>query len=310
MSAAEGGDVRVTEYFPLDSTNSDEFILVGKRGKAVNWLNRDNADKCGVMIAGNFGRPGGACIDKNGRWKDHTRSKTHEESVLSFFANDNETIQTQIVKTLTEGTIGNQYRMALPRGDQRDFMVCDGTDEHGGNWVNIQTAGDELYRREYGFDIVGYKSEQGNDKAIYLSFIAGPNAATQEHPWPDPRQSDTLDSMYRCASLKASAKYHVFKRMVGTALRASLEKMIEKKLDRVIIAGLSCGIYADEFTYRPKIRREYPELCREVIAALYLEHTHRFTHVLRGYFWLQVESCGNCFPSCRLMWFRTLKNCF
>ena len=132
MSAAEGGDVRETKYLPLYSNNSEEFILVGKRGMAVNWLKRDDIGKCGVMVAGNFGRPGGSCIDRNGRWEDHRHSDTQEESVLSFFANDNETIRTQIVKTLTEGTIGNRYRMVLPTGDQRDFMVCDGTNEHGG----------------------------------------------------------------------------------------------------------------------------------------------------------------------------------
>ena len=272
MSAGEGDVVEKTLYWPLRD-HPDDYIAPGATGKALEWLEGRSGPTTGVIIAGNYGRPGGGCIDVDGNFVDCTGVDTQEESVLSFFAAKSETIKKTIVTNLTTGTIGT-YRMGLPKGEQTDFDVRDGTDHNGGELVNIQTAGEELYRREYGFVLSGAAIN------IYLSFVSGPNTSPQDDPWPDPRSSRKLDTMYRCASLKASAKYHVFRRMVYTALWASLNKMLDLKLNRVIIAAISCGIYADKQRYRSQIRREYPDLCREVIASLYERHNHRFTEVL------------------------------
>ena len=287
MSAGEGGytdELATTNFFPLRPRKS-EFVRRGATGMAVEWLTMASGLVTGVMIAGNYGRPGGKCIDDLGNFLFMLDADTQEESALSFIANNGPNILAQIVEKLTRGGIA-KYRMTPPKGKETDFEVLDGTDEDGGKVVNIQTAGHELYRREFGFHLTGYQALGPQQiQGVYLSFVSGPNTAPQDHPWPDPRGGDTLDSMYRCASLKASARYHVFRRMVRTALRASLRAMLDKGVDRVIIAAISCGIYADKERYRSKIRREYPELCREVIRALYKEQvamkkTHRFSEVM------------------------------
>jgi hypothetical protein len=287
MSAGEGGytdELATTNFFPLRDDKS-EYVHIDATGTAMQWLTEASPLITGVMIAGNYGRPGGNCIDEWGEFVFLPKAKTQEESVLSLFADNGPHVQAHIVKQLTTGRIA-KYRMKLPTGNQTDFEVLDGTNDAGGEWINIQTAGHEPYFREFGFNLAGFQARGSQYiQGVYLSFVSGPNTAPQEHPWPDPRASDTLDSMYRCASLKASARYHVFRRMVRTALRGSLRAMLNERVDRVIIAAISCGIYADEERYRSKIRREYPELCREVILSLYKEQrhwkeTHRFSDVL------------------------------
>ena len=53
----------------------DEFIRVAATDTAASWLT-DALGPVGVMITGNFGRPGGGCIDDNNKFVFKQSAKT------------------------------------------------------------------------------------------------------------------------------------------------------------------------------------------------------------------------------------------
>ena len=242
--------------FPVPDSSS-EFIKVGATGRAVQWL-QDEAGPVGVMIAGNFGRPGGACMDSNNQFEFHSHARTQEESALSFIATLDPSNLHTIARELSAG-VGSRYRMQPPEGTSDDFAVLDANDE----LVDIQTAGPDMYRKQYGFWV---------EPDVYLSFVAGPNAKHPGGAWPSPRPAyqGKLDTVYRTASRPAMESYDAFKQMVRNAIWSSLVAMREQGLERAIIAPLSCGIYGGE--HKDRLRSEYYQLSIDVLGEVELSH--------------------------------------
>lgn len=297
------------KYRPM-SDEKGQFVRVGAEGGQAVTMLQDGLGPVGLMIAGNFVSPGGSCMQwveyELGLWSlqfvADPGSRKQQESALSFIVHENEAVHAAISEKLSHGTIG-KYRMKPPKGDETDFLVFDGSDETGGKEVDCQTAPPDLYGREYGFWVPNYKrpGPTWTPKEVYLSFVAGPNANMSILPstWPDPRETDggwdDLDGRYRTCSLNAWGSYRVFKNMVRTALRASLESMTKQTpaLKRVIIAALSCGLDAGP-DYKRKIREEYPDLCREVIQSIHDDIGYTFDEVIIPTFFADGSLYGPC----------------
>ena len=112
-----------TTFFPVHE-NPNEFIKKGATGKAVHWL-QDKNGSVGVMIAGNFGRPGGACMDSADQFVFQHKAHTQEESALSFIADLDKRNLKEIARQLGRSGFGSKYRMMPPNGTPNDFLVLD-----------------------------------------------------------------------------------------------------------------------------------------------------------------------------------------
>ena len=154
-----------TTLHPLPDDKS-QFLLRGANGKAMKWL-ADDDGAVGVMIVGNFGRRGGKCMDEYGNFEELPDADTQEESALSMFVHYNRNMKAVIEGGLT--TVGGNYRMDPPNGDETDFLVHLDNNPNG-KMDNIQTAGPEIYSREYGFWLDGWLSRKKRPKGVYLSF--------------------------------------------------------------------------------------------------------------------------------------------
>lgn len=229
----------------------------------------DQNGAIGIMIAGNFARPGGACMQiidsqsKLCKFKSCPHAKTQEESVLSCIYEihkDNEIIMLKQLQHFT-----SIFGMSMPKGDKNDFYAIDSAGQN----FDIQKSDDvKKYSREFSFWAKSPNS-QNKKNGILLSFVNGPNASSScdNSNWPDPRKpvidKETkqikLDSVYRTRSLYAIVDYNIFREMLMTAMISSLCDMARKNLRRVVIAPLSCGLYAGPWFQT--VRKHFHSIC-------------------------------------------------
>jgi hypothetical protein len=279
--------------YVMDMKNIDEFITTRNANRMVHGTGNTLAIKwilegpVGVMIASNMGRPGGACskMETNPltgqikfKFQELPNASTQEESVLTcinHFVNSKTKIEKQLSYFM------ERYGMKPATGNPAtDFLIKrkDGS-KFDVRWCTTPSE----YAREFGSSIPIYNPMIGVDTHdIYLSFIAGPNAATPSNgnlraraARTDPSGRIELDTVFRTISIPAHDDYMLFKKMISAALVGSLNKMADLRLERVIFAAPSAGIYAGIF--QEQIQREYYELC---VDALH--------HVRRGYIFNEV----------------------
>jgi len=195
-------------------------------------------DECvGLMVAGNSGRPGGACglgdmvtaIDANHR--------TQEESVFSSWmvgeCGDDIVKQSE----LFVATISTRYGLLQPIGSTSprtiqhvDYMSTEDPNDFGDAWlvkdaiVCCTTTG----RKWQNFDM--------KKKApCHLVFAAGPNAGAAKDP-----EGSTARTL--CAS--AISDYDFFVEGITACIRTTLDAMILAGVDIALIAQVSCGLYS------------------------------------------------------------------
>ena len=277
-----------TEIIPF-LAHPDIFIKQGNDpnfspiGKAL-FEKSGPKNAIGLMIAGNFGRPGGATIDyESGRFLPKPKVKTQEESLLTFLAwegmgryeNPTQTIQDQLSGKVSDGFLKSWMR--YPNNDPTDFLVWNGK-EMNPEWptkgyVDIRYASSDLYEREHGFFLK--RAQQTAHSSVYLSFVAGPNCGPNERgeafpDWTKPVRSRQakfkdrakttrlLDTTYRTIAFSARSTHDAsmkrnspglleFKAGVQSALYGSLIGCAKAGCKRVIVAGVSKGIYAGPY---------------------------------------------------------------
>ena len=79
-------DVFHRDYTQELKSYGSNFLSIpadNRYNKLIPILKEKRTEKCGIMIAGNIGRPGGAC-NFNGRFRPKEDAKTQEESTLSW----------------------------------------------------------------------------------------------------------------------------------------------------------------------------------------------------------------------------------
>lgn len=89
-----------------------------------------------------------------------------------------------------------------------------------------------------------------------LFFCAGPNAGAKGQP---------RGSMARTLNLRASRpeEYAFFRSCVQASIRAGLDAMISERIDVVLVARVSCGIYAGP--HRRRINAEFLQLVDDLL---------------------------------------------
>jgi hypothetical protein len=233
-----------------------------------------------------MGRPGGACSTMEPhpltgiqfKFREIPDATTQEESVLTCinnFVNSKTKIENQLSYFM------GRYGMKPATGNPAtDFLIKrkDGS-KFDVRWCTTPSE----YAREFGSRIPIYNPIIGaNTHDIYLSFIAGPNAAMPPNGNLTARAARTgrfgmieLDTTFRTISIPAHDSYMLFKKMISAALVGSLNKMADLRLERVIFASPSAGIYAGDF--KQQIQGEYYELCVDALR-----------HVRGGYVFKEV----------------------
>lgn len=254
-----------------------------KLPNSISWRWLTATDKkVGVMIAGNLGRPGGACVNYDGnvygqsstnregmtfKWVDHKEAKTQEESTISclgLFHKNKDILQEKLFART------RLYGMRPPQGDDSDFQVK--IDENGSaktGWtqhpsiIKVNVFTEEIigprhaqkcrnvYEREYGFDL-----KTPIRAPCYISFVVGPNASEAPFCYRDRGQPDRglngcklyeLATVPRTRSGAALASYNTFKRYIQQAIKGSLCAMSRNGVKRAIIAPISTGLYAGKY---------------------------------------------------------------
>ena len=285
-------DVYGTAIHYMDLNDPSSFIAVNNianrrcynESLAMEWIYQKNV---GVMIASNLGRPGGACsqVTANNTFEfaQHPNAKTQEESVLTFIHRIVEKngkinyLETQLA------LLCRKFGMDLPIGHSPNDFIVKGVDRSS---FNVRTSSNpDDYNREFGskINVVDYLGS--NTNAIYISYVAGPNASYPRHGGWRPRGCEPnhsrllkFDTMFRTISKPAMRDYELFRSMLLSALTASLVKMLELNLGYAIMASPSSGIYAG--VHQTTIQKHYHDVCIEALKLAYKKHSNRFIAVM------------------------------
>ena len=289
-----------TKLHIMDMQNSDEFINASASMGSSLGLRWINEGPVAVMIASNFGRPGGECSVM--KWSDrekkryftfqpHASSATQEESVLTYI--HSLTDRTEIPKILNRFRL--RYGMGNATESMQDYLVkkveLNGGCQNQPGTFNVRTSGNASdYAREFGDKVriippIG-RSRVAVPHQIYLSFVTGPNASAPPAGgarWTSrlPRVSGhitPLDTKFRTISYAALDDYGVFRKMIMAALVASLSTMACQQYHRVIIAPISTGVYAGH--WKDRVRLDFYTICLEALGHTYKKNLFRFQDVL------------------------------
>lgn len=316
--SGDAGDIFEVGLCKIYKGNSDDFINKANYEKYKNqilpnsiaWKWLTSADKkVGVMIAGNLGRPGGACVSYSGNkdgkgakfaggmtftWTDHYNATTQEESTLSclgLFYDNRHQLQNKLFARSRE------YGMRPPTGKDTDYEVkidANGSAEEG--WttypgimkVNVFTEEivgirpsqkcKNIYEREYGFNLKAPDLKvQRPTRDCYLSFVAGPNASKEPFKYRDvgPYARGVGGcNLYKLATVPrtrslAAMDYDIFQKYIRQAIAGSLYAMSRNGVKRAIIAPISTGLYAGN--HKSEIIKEGVFFNIAVDAVIYLE---------------------------------------
>ena len=224
--------------------------------------------KIGVMVAGNSGRPGGSCGDRDIVKSIHEQHRTHEEDMFSnwilteagkdpvkqnnlYISTINKFWGMKLLHSTEPDTFqGVNYKETVSPMDFADAWVVRNTllsvkqrSLHSKNARRSKTV-----RPTYVFD-------SRRTVKCTLVFCAGPNAAGANH--------SSHGSMARTFNKRAAHHYPFFRDCVSCALRAGLDAMINEEIKIAIVAKLSCGAYSGP--HRRRINEEFEDIVNQLL---------------------------------------------
>jgi len=217
--------------------------------------------RIGVMIAGNSGRPGGACglfdgNDKCGVHKVREGHKTQEEDILSNWFMTTKNNAHVGYEELYAATICGQWGMREPLGSGVDTLQ--GVDytaamprDYADAWV---VNGAELSVKQLG-DTIRY--DYAKSFPCTLVFAAGPNAKPPGWSRPDSTMRRTFNS-------RAHADYADFLSSVTWAVYTSLVALARDGCQVAMVARLSCGLYSRP-NHEEAINRDFPGMVNALL---------------------------------------------
>ena len=230
--------------------------------------------KIGTMVAGNSGRPGGACGFADGTaGLLHAGHYTQEEDVVANWLSTvvfNATGKpmkgghSEIASAVYASTICGQWGMLNPNGDdaltvqQVDYTNAKDGSWYGDAWV---VEGAALCAKK---QVAGKRGQLAFDPRYQfpctLVFVAGPNCGQA------PAQPSS--TMRRTFNHHMQQDYDLFRQGVQGALRAGLYAMARERCDIVLLAHISAGIYAGP--WRQALRHEFGTIVNELLAEEYV----------------------------------------
>lgn len=241
-------------------------VIVERSGTTTvaHKIHTDHPDwRIGVMVAGNSGRPGGACGWFNGRdecgvEKVHEGHCTQEEDVISNWFMTTKNNRGVGYDELYAATICGQWGMKEPLETSMDTVQ--GVDYtaatprmYADAWV---VTGAELSVKNLG--------TSRDNRYVYSScfpctlvFAAGPNA---KPPGPNGPANST---MRRTFNAQAHMRYETFLSSVSWAVYTALLAMARDGCQVAMVARLSCGLYAAN--HDDAINRDFPGMVNALL---------------------------------------------
>lgn len=230
--------------------------------------------RIGTMIAGNSGRPGGACgLPNKTVTALHAQHRTQEEDVVanwlttecfnagkSFDANEGDALT--CASNIYASTIARKWGMVEPQGTSASTLqgVDYTSSTHGGAYGDAWSVeGAHLCAKRATGAASGAAANAfvaSEQFPTTLVFVAGPNAGA--------RGRDDASTTRRTFNSHMQADYALFRAGVKAALHAGLHTMAAMGCDVALVAHVSAGIYAGD-AHRARIRREYPVIVQEIL---------------------------------------------
>lgn len=251
---------------PIRRDNSDYRMTSDRiaQGGAVNVgreiVERNPHAKVGVMIAANSGLPGGALGKRPGAVTpaDLTIS-TQEENIWAnavlTACGTNSARQLQFNRE----TIGGKWGMVDgPVGNSRmtkqgiDFTQTVDPEDYNGVFVVKDAALSQITAR----DAQGFKRLVPNTAYPVVFAFADSINANESSGTP-------TGTMMRTLNYRAVNDYEFFRECVKTKLRSALDAMASEGVTDVLVAQLSCGIYAGN--HKARINSEFYPILQEVL---------------------------------------------
>ena len=236
----------------------EERVVPGGSTTCAYHVHQEHPDRAiGIVIAGNSGRPGGACGLRGHIHKVHVHHRTQEEDIVSswMLAEAGEDPMEQ--DALFNSTINEMW--GLVDIDSSDTSTYQGVDYVSTNdprafadaWVvrNARVCVKSTTPLEF---VVSQRTP------CSLIFVAGPNA---RRPGRNAHGSMTRTSNRRACK---SSEYTFFREAVKNAFRAALDSMIAEGIVVAILAQLSGGVYAGP--HREKIQQDYASIITELLS--------------------------------------------
>jgi len=239
----------------------EEIVDPGGMANVGYALQQESARRrIGTMIAGNSGRPGGACGQPDGTVTHlHAGHTTQEEDMVSNW-----------LLTVAHGpeqrsavyraTLHNRWGMIHPEAtDHETVQGVDYTEADSGHFyadawcvdgacVSAKVVGDRALRASNAYDT-------GHQFGTSLVFVAGPNVGAHG-------QSD-VSTTRRTFNMHMEVEYSLFRRGVQAAVHAGLLAMAQMGVDIALLAHVSSGIYAGP--HQHAIRHDFGDLVDEVL---------------------------------------------
>ena len=247
----------------------EEAIESGGLTNVGVQLHQENPErKIATMVAGNSGRPGGACGLPDGTVQYlHAYHTTQEEDVVSNWLTtacfnegqplDDGADSSPFASRVYSSTIKGKWGMLRPEG--RDVRTVQGVDYtradragwYADAWVVHDASLSWKHVHQHGAE---YVPTQQYPTA--LVFVAGPNTGATGRD----DSSTTTRTFNECMA----ADYDLFRKGVKAALLAGLHAMAAHQQDVALLAAVSTGIYAAH-AHRPRLRAEYKDIVTEVL---------------------------------------------
>ena len=242
---------------PLHSTPETIKVIQESGGStniAIKLKEEFPNSSIGIVVAGNSGRPGGACGHMNSKGYGYVDSlghhNTQEEDVVSNWLLTHKQIEGTPPNTLFKNTIGGEKRWGMVHPDWRSNEKEAFDTIQKKRYKNAQP---EDYKDAWYVDncLVSLKTKNsynfGKNIRCSLVFVAGPQAKDGHKITTPNNFGDYSSTQFRTFNRSAAENYSVFKESVENTFYAALLSMAMKGDNIAVLCHVSGGIYAGKW---------------------------------------------------------------
>ena len=223
----------------------------GMTNKGAILYKGSNPPKIGTIIAGNSGRPGGACGNFDGTLVNiNPNHRTQEEDIISnwfmtYMYNKNITEEEAKIyygNKLFEYTIFNRWGLLFPYAKRTDiknyYKTIQGINYRYAKPNDYATAWtiDNVYLSDKFYKYKASRYIHENQYKTTLVFVAGPNNN-------NPGTNGEINSVFRTYNKETDKNFNLFMNGVEAALFAGLIAMVYSKCNVALLVNVSGGLY-------------------------------------------------------------------
>jgi len=223
----------------------------GMTNKGAILYKGSNPPKIGTIIAGNSGRPGGACGNFDGTLVNiNPNHRTQEEDIISnwfmtYMYNKNITEEEAKIyygNKLFEYTIFNRWGLLYPYAKRTDiknyYKTIQGINYRYAKPNDYATAWtiDNVYLSDKFYKYKASRYIHENQYKTTLVFVAGPNNN-------NPGTNGKINSVFRTYNKETDKNFDLFMNGVEAALFAGLIAMVYSKCNVALLVNVSGGLY-------------------------------------------------------------------